>query len=230
LAAGGIQIAMVSFLRNLINRLDRLNNIQKNLFSELQHRVANNMQIIAAMLRITERDISDPIALELMGKAAARIDSLAQLHRQLYRPSAYAGGLEPVLQNVLAECFYGIPVKFKIDIEPNNLSIDQMTAIVLLVNEAALNAVKHVFRPVQGTAFAVALRERPDGTAVLTITDDGPGISSAQPTSLESKSLGMSIMRGFAQQLGGQLEMPPEMAGTTLRVEFVKNYTNRPEV
>jgi two-component system, sensor histidine kinase PdtaS len=221
LVAGGFQITLVSGLRNLIDRLNRLNSVQDTLFRELQHRVANNMQIIAGMLRTTQRNISDPIALEMIDQAAARIDSLAKLHRQLYSLSAYDAGLKPVLQNVLAECFHGLPVKFEIEIGPNHLSIDQMTAIVLLVNEAALNAVKHVFRPVQGTVFAVALRERPNGKLLLTITDDGPGIAPVRQPSNQSRTLGMSIMQGFAQQLGGRLEMPSGMPGTTLQVEFV---------
>jgi two-component sensor histidine kinase len=199
-----------------------MNKAQETLFNELQHRIANNMQIIASMLHTTKGRVSDPIGLEVIDQAAARIDSLARLHRQLYSPSTYRNGLEPVLRDVLDENFHGLPVNVELEVKTSNLSIDQMTAIVFLVNEAAVNAAKHVFRPVQGTLFAVALLEPRTGILLLTITDDGPGIKPVPQPSRQTKTLGMNIMWAFAQQLGGQLEIKSGMPGTTLTVEFAR--------
>jgi hypothetical protein len=51
------------------------------------------------------------------------------------------GGLaEPILREVLAETFDGIVVGVRIDVKAETLSVGRTTAIVLLVNEAAINA------------------------------------------------------------------------------------------
>jgi hypothetical protein len=92
-----------------------------------------------------------------------------------------------------------------------------MTAVLLLVNEAALNAVKHAFEKGAGSKFEVALLKQANGRLQLIIRDDGPGIAPA--SAVGSGSLGMSIMQSFARQLGGSLEMNAS-AGTTLMVEF----------
>jgi two-component sensor histidine kinase len=96
--------------------------------------------------------------------------------------------------------------------------MDQMTAIALLVNEAALNAAKHVFSKGLGKRFDVALSTNESGRLHLVIKDDGPGMS-AEAIDAQVRSLGMGIMEAFAQQLGGKLAIG-QGAGTSLSVEF----------
>ena len=104
-----------------------------------------------------------------------------------------------------------------VEIAPDiDLSLDQMTAVSLLVNEAAMNAAKHVFRKGTGTTFKVELLKQKDGLRLL-IHDDGPGIR--RDSTSERQSLGMSIMQTFARQLGGSLRLNGP-TGTTLKVEF----------
>ena len=177
------------------------------------------MNIIAGMLQHTRRALPESPATEIIDQAAARITAMAQLHRRLYDSRAYDEGLEPVLRDVLAQAFHGLPVQVSLRIAHTKLSIDRLTAITLLVNEAALNSVKHVFRAEQGTAFEVALEEMSPGRLVLTVRDDGPGLGRAAAAGGEAQRLGMNIMRAFAGQLGGGLEMP-DGPGATLRVAF----------
>src|SRR3954470_9264933 len=134
------------------------------------------MQFVASMLRLARRDVADPSAAEVLEQAAARITSMAMMHRRLQDPATYADGLEPVLRDVLADLFQGVPVEVGLDLRPGPMPMHQMTVVVLLATEAASNAVKHVFRPERGTRFEVELRERSGGRLLLTVRDDGPGI------------------------------------------------------
>ncbi len=93
-----------------------------------------------------------------------------------------------------------------------------MTAITLFVNEAALNAAKHVFSRGLGSRFDVSLSRDESGRLRLVIKDDGPGMS-AEVIDAQARSLGMGIMESFAKQLGGPLEIG-QGAGTSLSVEF----------
>lgn len=109
------------------------------------------------------------------------------------------------MSDVLHEVFRDLPVLVAVEIAPDiDLSLDQMTAISLLVNEAAMNAAKHVFRMGTGTTFKVELLKQKDGLR-LPIHDDGPGIR--RDSMSERQSLGMSIMQTFARQLGGSLRI-----------------------
>ena len=90
-----------------------------------------------------------------------------------------------------------------------------MTTIVLLVNEAAINAAKHVFRPQRGRTFMVSLRRGAE--RVLTISDDGPGFGTEKNET--TPRYGLAVMRGLAAQLGGTLEISKE-PGATIRVAF----------
>jgi len=219
LVVGGFDVVLVAALAELVRRLDEATRVQESLFRELQHRVGNNMQILASMLRHSRRGLEDTAAVEIIDQAAARIVAMAQLHRRLYDRSAYVNGLEPILRDVLADTFHALPVDIKLDIRAQGLSIDQMTAIVLLVNEAAINAAKHVFNRGLGTLFEVFLSERANGRLQLLIHDDGPGIAPVPPAEPQKRTLGMTIMEAFASQLGGSLQVLGE-PGTTLSVEF----------
>ncbi|WP_431269307.1 sensor histidine kinase [Dankookia sp. P2] len=213
------QVVLLAALAEVIRRLEALQAAHADLFRELQHRVANNMQLVASTLHVAQRRITDPEAREVIGQATARVDAMARLHRKLYDPDSYRNGLEPVLREVLGETFQGLPVRLDIRLAPGPLTIGQMTAIVLLVNEAAINAAKHVFRPEQGSAFEVALRPGADGRLLLEMRDDGPGLGPAQPGGEASRRLGMTIMQSLARQLGGCLEVL-DGPGMALGVHF----------
>jgi two-component system, sensor histidine kinase PdtaS len=180
--------------------------------------VANNLQIVAATLQKTARGIEDPAALEAIRHATVRVHSMAGLHRRLYDAAAYAQGLEPILGDLVAECFRDLTVDVRLDVQSRDLTVGEMTAIALLVNEAAINAAKHVFRPARGGQFEVSLAEVEPGRSQLTIRDDGPGLS-PEALAPQAQRFGLAVMRGLAGQLGGTLETP-EGQGTTLCVAF----------
>ncbi|WP_246719707.1 sensor histidine kinase [Methylocystis sp. H62] len=217
LLVGGFLVVLVAAMGDVIKRLERANRAQESLFRELQHRVANNLQVVVAMLQGVRRDLSDEATAEAIANAQDRIAMMSDLHGRLYDRKAYEHGLAPLMSDVLHEVFRDLPVLVVVEIAPDiDLSLDQMTAISLLVNEAAMNAAKHVFRKGTGTTFKVELLKQKDGLRLL-IHDDGPGIR--RDSTSERQSLGMSIMQTFARQLGGSLRINGP-TGTTLKVEF----------
>lgn len=219
LLVGAFNIVLVGALRETIRRVELAKAVQETLFRELQHRVANNLQLVVALLRNAQRNLRNPVvAAETLSDAEARILAMSELHRRLHDGMAYVNGLEPLLREMLAHAFRDLPVKVTVNVSGAvDLSIDQMTAMTLLVNEAAINAAKHVFSKGLGTRFDVALAKNEKGHLHLVIKDDGPGMAGAGET--ESGSLGMGIMEAFATQLGGSLEVAPG-AGTALSVEI----------
>ncbi|MEK4031568.1 sensor histidine kinase [Methylocystis sp. IM3] len=194
------------------------------LFSELQHRVANNLQLAVSLIRVAQRNLQDPVtAAENLNHAEERLLSMSQLHRRLYGEPAFVNGLEPLLREVLSMVLHDFPVAIHTCVEDvPGLSIDQMTAIVFLVNEAALNAAKHAYSKGLGNRFDVSLTRDMRGRLILSIIDDGPGID-AQASDTRTSSLGIGIMEAFANQLGGQLEIR-QGVGASFSVAFIEHH------
>lgn len=220
LLVGGFIILLVAALRETIRRVELAKAVQETLFSELQHRVANNLQLVVALLRNAQRNLRNPvIAAQTLSDAEDRIMAMAQLHRRLNDGTAYDKGLEPLLREMIGNALRDLPVAIRIDVSgASDLTIDQMTAMTLLVNEAAINAAKHVFSRGLGTRFEVSLARDDNGRLHLSISDDGPGMA-AQGADTDAGSLGMGIMEAFATQLGGSLEVG-RSGGTSLTVDF----------
>ncbi len=222
LLVGGFIVVLVAALRETIRRVELAKAVQETLFAELQHRVANNLQLVVALLRNAQRNLRNPVvAAETLTDAEDRIMAMAQLHRRLNDGTAYDKGLEPLLREMVANAFRDLPVTVRIDVSgASDLTIDQMTAMTLLVNEAALNAAKHVFSKGLGARFDVSLAKDENGRLHLNISDDGPGM--AHEANTDASSLGMGIMEAFATQLGGSLEIG-QSGGTSLTVDFKTN-------
>jgi len=215
----GFILVLVAAMRALIERLENAKRLQEELFRELQHRVANNLQLAVVMLRNASRGVEDRAAREAISRAEERIAAMSRLHRRLHDGTAIAEGLQLVIEDVVAESFRDLPVNVSVDIKDGGaLSLDQITALVLLVNEAATNAAKHVFCKGLGARFEVLLSREEDGRLLLVIRDDGPGIE-ASSAGQKTGALGMNIMQAFATQLGGALQIA-EPPGATLRVAF----------
>ena len=216
LALGLFLIALAELMAQAVQRMETSARVNADMFRELQHRVANNFQIVAATLQKARRKVADEAARAALDQAINRIGALGRLHRQLYDPDSYRAGLEPILREVLRDTFQGVEADLRADIRSENLSVGQMTTIVLLVNEAALNAAKHVFAPRLGGRFHVSLTAE-GRRHLLTIADDGPGFGVEDPE--ERPRYGLTVMRGLAAQLGGELEISGQ-PGVEIRVAF----------
>ncbi len=223
LLVGGFLVVLMAALRETIRRVELSKAVQELMFAELQHRVANNLQLVVSLLRNAQRHQRNPLlAAETLNDAEERILAMAQLHRRLNDGTAFETGLDALLREMIANAFKDLPVTVRVDVSgASDLTIDQMTAMTLLVNEAALNAAKHVFSKGLGTRFDVSLAKDEAGRLHLNITDDGPGMA-AQETVTDADSMGMGIMEAFATQLGGSLEVG-HRGGASLTVNFKTN-------
>jgi two-component sensor histidine kinase len=191
---------------------------QETMFREMQHRVGNNMQFIASMLSLTRRQLPKGSGAEdILDEAIGRIASFARLHLKLHDIATYDRGLDAVLHDVLAELFAGVAVDIRMRVEPVGISMDQMTALVMIVVEAATNAIKHVFRHGAGTVFDVQLQTVADDQLLLLVHNDG--LSPDHEALPPRQTLGLRIMHGFAQQLNGTIKLE-RAGGMTVHVAF----------
>jgi two-component sensor histidine kinase len=198
--------------------------------SELQHRVANNMQFVASLLTLQSRalPVGTPGRAALQ-KGVDRLVVFSAIHRKLQdtqrAENGFAGMVEEILSDLLAatDCSH---VALQVEAEPVPLRLDTVTTLVLITTEAATNSIKHVFSRSRGTRLEVVLKRVAADEVELAIADDGPGLpqqvsSSGQgsPAHGAKTGQGLGILQSLAAQVGGKLSLEASH-GVVVRLRF----------
>lgn len=224
-----VDIAVIDAMVRATERLDaervtsaRLAEQHRTLFAELQHRVANNMAFVAALLSLQKRKVaSDPaVASKVFDEAVHRLEVMAKLHRKLHDPAALDKPTREYLNELCAELLEAggaEGVTCIVEADDVRLDLSRLTALSLIINEVVTNSLKHAFKGRSGGTITLDLKRIEGGRFALTIVDDGPGMPSAPPG---KASLGLKIVQGLAAQLGGQVSTPLAKGAAT-RIEFV---------
>ena len=182
------------------------------LAQEIHHRVKNNLQTVASLLRLQARaDVVDPHrALE---DSVNRILAIAAVHEVLTERRDDDVDLGELLDRLRAMLVQGLAAGKHVDaaIEPVSLAGSRATALALVFTELFQNALEH-----GGTSVRVELVSE-NGNVVLVIADDGSGIGGFEGET--SQGTGLSIVRALVRdELRGTLSLQSEGG---LRAEVV---------
>ncbi len=167
------------------------------LFREIHHRVKNNLQTVASLVRLQS------LPQEAKRDLANRIAAMAAVHEQIYR-SQHIGDVElnTYLTGIIRDIELGFdkPVEVKCEIEPIKINADRASVVGLVVTEVLSNSLKHGFPGDRHGTIVVSLKQTDPETLELDVHDDGIGFEKdASPT-----GLGHKLIRSFSQQLGGE--------------------------
>ncbi len=186
------------------------------MFSELQHRVANNMQLVASVLQL-ERT-TDRSKAESLQAAQRRLELLGGIHRRLYDATA---SNQPVTTHLATLCDELVRAEGRndvtIDVEPSALMLgpERLIILSLLTAEIVTNSLKHAFKA-GGGRIAVRIDSLAD-PCELTVSDNGSGMLPGEEAL--GSSLGRSIINGLAANLRGHVDYVSN-DGTTVKVTF----------
>ncbi|MEF3046521.1 sensor histidine kinase [Pseudotabrizicola sp. L79] len=186
---------------------DRLAAQNKTMFHELQHRVSNNLQVIASLLKMQQRNLADGAARQALETASARLKVVASIQRQLHNPKRQnidiAQLLKAVLPEVLASADVGDRVVLDFQMQPLIATGDQATPVALVAVELTSNALEHALSEDRVTRITISTGTE-NGEGFVRIADDGKGLpEDFQPE--KSRSLGLRVAFQFADQLDGKL-------------------------
>lgn len=202
---------------------------QRTMFQELQHRVANNMQFVAALLALQKRKVIDnpQEAADVFDEAQARLQTIARIHRRLYDPAQADQPVGQYLQELCSDLLDATGARnivCLVDAPPVRLDLARLTTLSLLVVEVVTNALKHAFHGTERGTITIRFETLGAGQASLSIADNGPGIPATFDPDT-SRSLGFRIVQGLAGQLDGTLTYANE-GGTVVRLVFVTGPTD----
>jgi two-component sensor histidine kinase len=201
-------------------RLADLLKQKETLLEEMQHRVANSLQIIASILLIKARTVeSDESRLHLQD-AHRRVLSVASVQKHLQ--ASRHGERIPMapyltqLCDTLGASMIGddSPIEFKVQVASSNEAV----SIGLIVTELVINALKHAFGDEVAAGHIVVSYDMDGTNWRLTVCDNGAGKPEGQPDK-KAAGLGTSIVEALAKQLDARVELsktPPH--GTTVSI------------
>jgi two-component system, sensor histidine kinase PdtaS len=207
-----------------LRRRDRLLLSKDATIREIHHRVKNNLQTIAALLRLQGRRLQSPEAQAAIEESERRIRSIAIVHETLSRDAGDVVRFDDIVQplvRVVAETVTGPDRDLRLAVEGDAgmLPGDLATPLAVVLNELMQNAVDHAFIGTDGrtTGTICVQLARDDGQLVVDVVDDGVGLPPGF-TVEQSGGLGLSIVHTLVtSELGGTIELRSD-AGTRVHL------------
>lgn len=188
------------------------------LLQELQHRVANSLQIIASVLMQSARKVQSEEARTHLKDAHQRVLSIAALQRQLAGTTAINVALRPYFSDLcrtIGASMIADPHRIKIiaTIDDTVATAEQSVSFGLIVTELIINALKHAFTDKsKGGIVMVKYFFQKEGWT-LAVSDDGIG----RPKNLTA-GLGTSIVQALAKQLHATVDIDDANPGTRVSI------------
>jgi PAS domain S-box-containing protein len=194
------------------------------LLDEVHHRVKNNLQVITSLLSLQARGAS-PDARAALADCRNRVHAMALTHQLLHEHGDVArlhvGEYLQRLGALLADSHRGAAPAVTLRVEGAGtalyLGLPRAIPCGLLVNELVGNAFRHAFPGGRAGTVTVALSLH-DGTARLTVRDDGVGLPAGFELG-DARSLGFQLVPLLVDQLGATVVHVPG-TGTCFRIDF----------
>src|ERR1700686_3211319 len=193
------------------------------LLLEMQHRVANSLQIIASILLMKARTVQSEETRLQLEDAHQRVLSVAAVQKHLHDtgagkqvdiPSYLTRLCETLAQSMIGD---SRPITLKVAADAGNVVSHQAVSLGLIVTELVMNALKHAFPGVKPDA-AILVTYKVAGTDwKLTISDNGMG--KPEPgTEPKKGGLGTSLVQSLAKQLDAQVDIASDFHGTAVSI------------
>jgi two-component sensor histidine kinase len=184
------------------------------LLQEVDHRVKNNLQLIASLILLQSRRTPDEAARAALKTVLERVTAVATVHRRLFQGDPLAFDVAEFMRDLtgdLAAAAGRDDLQIVLELDPVVIPAASAAAFALVVNELLGNALKHAFPPGRAGRIAVSLADH-GATLQLTITDNGVGMGDGQP------GFGSTIVKLLCQQLHAELEMADANPGVRVTV------------
>lgn len=187
--------------------IDTQNKEKDVLIDEINHRVKNNLQFIAAILELQlDNQVSSDVIRALL-ETSRRIKAMSLVHELLYTKQEQKGlsmqlYIRELVDNLVEMAVDDTsPVTIDMDIE--DLDMDSKTALALgmIISELVSNSIKHAFENILNPEIRIQLNKVPDSDMLrLSVSDNGTGFQ-IQPEF--PNGLGSSLVDIFSRQLDG---------------------------
>lgn len=200
---------------------------QTVLLQEVHHRVKNNLQFIAAMLKMQINSIKDESNQKVLIETSRRINSMSLVHEMLYHKDKLESiSIKEYLNELvtkLNELIYTqqTPVEFTIHCKDLRFDLNNCVAIGMITSEVISNAIKHAFSATNNPQISISLvHKKQDKMIIYSIEDNG--VETNTPST--ESGLGMRLIDIFSRQMEAEYELVKTNNGW--KYSFNIPYTN----
>jgi two-component sensor histidine kinase len=185
---------------------------------EIHHRVKNNLQTVAALLRLQARRTAIPEARRALAESVRRVNSIALVHESLSGSVSELVDLDELVDTVLPAIGDGATAESRAKVRREGsfgtLPAALATPLVLVLTELVHNALAHAFEPGRAGEVCV-IAERTAGGLEVVVADDGVGMPPGFDPG-HSDGLGLQIVRTLlGSELDSTLQVRPRPGGGT---------------
>jgi two-component sensor histidine kinase len=190
------------------------------LLQELQHRVANSLQIVASVLMQSARRVNSEETRGHLYDAHSRVMSIAAVQKQLAASRLGDVELRPYFTDLCQSIGASMirdhdQLSLKVKADERRVSADASVSLGLIVTELVINALKHAFPNQRDGEIIVDYHADADDWT-LSVSDNGVGFP-ADPASAKP-GLGASIVEALANHLLARVEITDGDPGTTVSI------------
>jgi two-component sensor histidine kinase len=215
-----VAVADVTAARQEARAKDELIREKAVLLREVQHRVANSLQIIASVLMQSARKVQSEEARGYLKDAHQRVMSIAALQRHLALSDARDVDLRPyfaeLCDSLTASMISDAEVlSIAVDVDDSLVDADKSVSLGLIVTELVINALKHAFAGQDHGRIVVGYRSKGKDWS-LSVRDNGVGMSTGHPGA--KAGLGTGIVEALAKHLHARVELSDAEPGTAITI------------
>ena len=208
-----------------VKRRDRALISKDATIREIHHRVKNNLQTVAALLRLQARRTANAEGREALIESVRRVSSIALVHDALSMSVDEQVNLDEVIDRILPimndVASVDRPIRINRVGDLGVLDSDRATALIMVITELVQNAIEHAFDPTARGGSVTIVAERSARWLDVVVHDDGRGLPDGFSLD-KSDSLGLQIVRTLVSaELDGSLgmrEAPDRGTDVVLRV------------
>ena len=196
---------------------------KETLLREVNHRVKNNLQIIASLLFFQSKKIEDEQSKEALKVSQQRVQTMSLIHQKLYQEESFVNNnfnahIEDLVRQIVSSSKPDdLSVKLSLKTNEIEVPVDQAVPLSLIIHELVNNSLKHAFAGKKEGQINIEFKKR-GVSCVLDYADDGNGI--AQSTMLTGNgNIGIKVIQLLVNQLQGDFEIV-EKAPLHIRIMF----------
>ena len=195
---------------------------------EMHHRVKNNLQTIASLLRIQARRTNNEETRKVLAESLNRILSIATTHELLARSGVDQVKIGEVVQNVknsTLRYFASPSFNVRVRVEGGDFEVDSdvATSVALIINELLQNSLEYAYRGRDKGLVRIVITEG-ELYSRIQVIDDGCGFDL---NNVRKNRLGLSIVQTLVKdKLRGGLEIESGPGGTTATFDFKNSFKN----
>lgn len=195
------------------------------LLHEVDHRVKNNLQLIASLIMLQARRIEDEEIERSLRDMLSRVSALSTVHRKLYQSGTTASFKVGEFIRDIADDLLGSTGRSDIDIRFElgelRLPASKASPVALIFNELITNALKHAF-PMGRRGEVIVRMHRLNGDFMIEVEDNGVGIGDGD----EPDGYGAMVIELLARQLQARIERKSANPGTLVRLVMPTELTD----